>query len=109
MQINVTYDSTVTSQSNAAQIEGAIQAAVQFYEAAFTNNNITINIDFQYAPLGAGAAAENSFSYETFSYSQIVTALKANSSSAVDAEAYLTLPVSDPTGGSGNDYALTTA
>jgi hypothetical protein len=109
MQIKVTYDSTVTSQSNAAQIEGAIQAAVQFYEAAFTNNNITINIDFQYASLGAGAAAENSFSYETFTYSQIVNALKANDTSAVDAEAYLTLPVSDPTGGSGDDYALTTA
>jgi uncharacterized protein YbdZ (MbtH family) len=109
MNINVTYGSSVTSQSNAAQIEGAIGAAVQFYEAAFTDNNITINIDFQYGPLGAGAAAENSFSYETFTYSQIVNALKANDTSAVDAEAYLTLPVSDPTGGSGDDYALTTA
>ena len=82
---------------------------MQFYEAAFTDNNITINIDFQYAPLGGNAAAENSFEYETFSYSQIVNALKANDTSAIDAEAYLTLPVSDPTGGSGDDYALTTA
>lgn len=108
MNINVTYDSSVTSQSNAAQLEGAMQAAVQFYEAAFTNN-ITINVDFQYAPISGNVFAENSFQYSTFTYSQIVAALKANDTSAVDAEAYLTLPVSDPTGGSGDDYALTTA
>ena len=84
MNINVTYDSSVTSQSNAAQIEGAIQAAVRFYEAEFTTSNITINIDFKYAPLGAGAAAENSFSYETFTYAQVVAALKAHDTSAVD-------------------------
>lgn len=109
MNINVTYDSSIISNPNAAQIEEAIQAAVQFYEAAFIDNNITINIEFRYAPLSGGDAAENEFSYETFTYSQVVGALEAHGMSAIDAEAYATLPGTDPTGGSGDDYVLTTA
>lgn len=108
MKINVTYDSTVTSQSNAAQIEAAIQAAVQFYEAAYTTN-VTINIDFQYSSLGAGVAAENSFNGSFYSYATVLAALKSHDTSAIDAEAYATLPATDPTGGSGNDFFLTTA
>ena len=42
--INVTYDSSVTSAGNAAAIEGAVAAAVQFYESVFTNP-MTLNID----------------------------------------------------------------
>lgn len=42
--INVTYDSSVTSAGNAAAIEGAVAAAVQFYETVFTNP-MTLNID----------------------------------------------------------------
>jgi hypothetical protein len=98
MIINVTYDSSVTSASNAAQIEGAIQAAVQFYEHAFTNN-ITVNIDFKFAPLSGSAAAQNNFNGFLYSYSQVEAALKASAKSADDNTAYSTLPGADPTGG----------
>jgi hypothetical protein len=110
MIFNITYDSSVTSQSAAfqAQFDGAVNAAVQFYEHAFTNN-VTVNITFAWANLGAGVAAQNSFFYNTHSYSTTVNALRASGRSADDIAAYATLPVGDPTGGSGNDFALTTA
>jgi hypothetical protein len=110
VNFNVTYDSSVTSQSAQFQaaFEGAVNAALQFYEHTFTNDNVTINITFAWAPLSGSAAAENQFYYNTYSYSQIVAALKASGQSADDAAAYMTLPVTDPTG-SGHTYALTVA
>src|SRR5262249_35900811 len=77
------------------------------FEHAFTNN-VTIDVTFGWQNLGAGAAAQNSFFYNTYTYSQIETALMASQASLDDITAYTTLPVSDPTG-SGHLYALTTA
>jgi len=109
MNFNITYDSSVTSQSASfqAQFMGAVNAAVQFLEHAFTNN-ITVNVTFAWGALGGGAAAENSFYYNTYSYSQIKTALTNSGKSADDLTAYATLPSTDPTG-TGHSYGLTVA
>jgi FG-GAP-like repeat len=110
VNIIVSYDSSVTSQSGAFQslFDGAVNAAVQFYDQEFTNN-ITVNVTFAWQSLGAGALAENQFYYNTYSYATIVSALKATQSSTDDIAAYTTLPANDPTGGSGNDFMLTAA
>jgi hypothetical protein len=109
MIINVSYDSSVTSQSAAFQQQfmGAVNAVVQFYEHAFTNN-VTVNITFAWSPLSGNAAAENSFYYNTYSYATIRNALLATQHSADDIAAYTTMPVNDPTG-TGHLFALTAA
>jgi hypothetical protein len=104
MEINVTYDSTVTSAANATQIEGAIQAAVAFYEHAFRDESVTLNIDFKYAPLSNGDIAMNTFNGDFFTYAQVETAFKSTAVSADDLTAYNMLPVSDPTTGTGSDF-----
>jgi hypothetical protein len=108
VNIIVSYDSSVTSQSGPFQslFDGAVNAAVQFYDQEFTNN-ITVNVTFAWGSLGAGAIAQNQFYYSTYSYATIVNALKATQSSADDVAAYTTLPANDPTGGNG--YMVTAA
>jgi FG-GAP-like repeat len=108
VNINVTYDSSVTSQSQAFQslFDGAVNAVVSFYDQEFTNN-ITVNVTFAWGSLGAGTVAQNDFYYDTYSYATIVSALKATQSSADDIAAYTTLPANDPTGGNG--YMVTAA
>jgi FG-GAP-like repeat len=102
VNIIISYDSSVTSQSGAFQslFDGAVNAAVQFYDQEFTNN-ITVNVTFAWGSLGAGAIAENQFYYDTYSYATIVSALKATQISSDDIAAYTTLPANDPTGGNG--------
>jgi hypothetical protein len=109
VEFNVTYDSSVTSNADASEIEGAMAAAVDFYEHVFRDTNITINVDLKLGTLPAGDIGHNNYSYETYSYSQIVAALKSHSTSPDDITAYTTLPASDPTGGTGDDYFLTDA
>ena len=109
VNFSVTYDLSVTSQSQSFQsmFHTAVNAALSLYESEFTNN-ITVNITFAWGATSSNAVAENSFYYQTYSYAQIVSALKASGKSADDIAAYATLPASDPTG-SGHAYALTTA
>ena len=51
MTINVTYDSSVTSLTNAAQVESAFADAVQTFQDLYTNA-ITVNITVYYASSG---------------------------------------------------------
>jgi FG-GAP-like repeat len=108
VNIIVSYDSSVTSQSGAFQslFDMAVNAVVQFYDQELTNN-ITVNVTFAWGSLGAGTVAQNNFYYDTYSYATIVSALKATQSSADDIAAYTTLPANDPTGGNG--YMVTAA
>jgi Ca2+-binding RTX toxin-like protein len=108
LNFNVTYDSSITSQSQSFQTmyHTAVNAALAFFQSEFTNN-VTVNITFAWGGTGANFVAENNFYYQTYSYAQIVTALKASQHSADDIAAYTTLPVNDPTG-TGHLYGLTT-
>jgi hypothetical protein len=111
--INVAYDSTVTGLMTSnptlyAEYIGAVQAAVNFYEAQITNP-VSINITFGYGevngnPIG-GAAGESEYFYNTFSYATLYNAAKnildAPSASAVQKAAFATLSATDPTNGNG--------
>ena len=102
--INVTYDSSVNGAP--AGFKTAVQSAVSFFEQTFTNN-VTLNITFGWAALGAGAAAQNSFYIDTYTYSQMKSLLTATANSADDRAAYGTLPASDPITGGNSTWALT--
>jgi hypothetical protein len=80
------------------RLPDAVQSAVSFFEQNFTNN-VTLNITFGWTALGAGVAAQNSFYYDTYTYSQMKARLTASATSADDSTAYATLPASDPTPG----------
>ena len=93
-----TFDSSVTSATNAAQIEAAFNYAAQQLDNAFSNP-ITLNINVVAQPgtsiTGQSAAAFNGFvSYSTFrmAYAQAAT-------TAADASALASLPISNPTDG----------
>jgi hypothetical protein len=97
LTISVTYDSTVTSQPNAAQIESAFADAAQTFQDLYTNN-ITIDITVYYeGGIGLGE------SLTTFTgnpaYSDLVSALSASRTTAADSNSVANLPAFDPTGG----------
>jgi hypothetical protein len=105
--INATYDTSVTSSPQAAQIENAYNWVIQTYENQFTND-ITVNITVYWggsADLGqVGLGESETFAVGANDYSQVVGALYAAQSSAYDTEAVNSLPASDPTGGGGQWY-----
>ena len=57
MNFNVTYDSSVTSQSQSFQTmyHTAVNAALAFYQSEFTNN-VTVNITFAWGSTGSTSA-----------------------------------------------------
>jgi hypothetical protein len=101
--ISITYDSSVTSQTNALQIEGAISSAVQIIENQY-NNPITVNLTFYWGATGPFSGGIDLGESQTqfiglFTYFQITNALAANATSAADASANASLPASDPIAG----------
>jgi hypothetical protein len=99
--INPTFDSTVTSLSNAAQVEAAFNYAAQQYENLFSNP-ITLNITVK-ASAGTSVFGESGFAYTySYSYQQIRSALLANSQTTASAAAIASLS-SDPTNGGSFD------
>jgi Ca2+-binding RTX toxin-like protein len=85
--INPTFDSSITGDSNAATIEGTINAAIQAYEDTFTDP-ITVNIKFQE---GGGLGGSSTF-FNTVSYASYHAALTSRATTADDASALATLP-----------------
>ena len=74
LTINVTYDSSVTSLTNAAQVEAAFGVAVQMFQNQFTNP-ITVNITVSFDPsVSLGASQTELVGNPT--YSALTTALR---------------------------------
>ena len=101
MQINVIYDQSQSSLP--AGFVSAVNYVVNYFDTTFTNN-VTVNIDLGYGEiagqsLGSGALGESETFFDSFGYSQVVNALKANQPSATQQSAYATLPGSSPLGG----------
>jgi hypothetical protein len=100
--INVTYDSSVTTLTNAAQVESAFASAVNTLQSLYTND-ATVNITVYWGPGGPftnGINLGRSFlTVFTSSYPQITNALFANRASAADTNSVASLPATDPTGG----------
>jgi len=82
-----TFDSTITSDSNAVAIENAINTAIAAYSARFTTP-ITVNIKFQ---KGGGLGSSNT-PFCNLSYATYLSALKASAASSDDSTAYSLLP-----------------
>jgi hypothetical protein len=86
--ISPTFGSSITSDPNAAKIEGTINQAIQVYQTTFTNNiNVTINFN----EMSSGLGSSNFFFYN-ISYASFLAALKANATTADDMIALAHLP-----------------
>lgn len=97
MTINVTYDSSVTSLTNAAQVEAAVASAVQTFQDLYTNA-ITVNITVAFSSsVGLGESSTPEVGNPT--YNELVNALSAIRTTGADSNSVASLPVSDPTGG----------
>jgi hypothetical protein len=100
MIINVTYDSSVSSAP--AGFTSTVNAVVQYFQTQFTDP-ITINIDVGYGEvggqsLGSGALGESITYINSYSYSQLRSALSTDATSTADGTAVASLPSSNPAG-----------
>ncbi|PYS46284.1 MAG: hypothetical protein DMF68_19575, partial [Acidobacteria bacterium] len=99
--INATFDSSITSNPNAAAIEAMINQAVAIYQSTFTDP-ITVSILFRYSstspngtPLGSNSLAQSNYViYTGTTWSTYINALKADVRTANDATANASLPTS---------------
>lgn len=78
----------------------AIIAAENVLQAAFTNQ-LTVNVTFDYRPLGLYFVAKNNFAEVGASYSAFTAALRAHATTAEDVLAVNSLPAGDPSLGAG--------
>jgi len=105
MQINLVFDSSVTSSANASQIEAALTYVANLYDQMFTNNiTVTINVgwgEVAGSKLGSGDLGESSWSYfqDFVSYGNLKSDFIANESTAFQSGVYANMPAIDPTGG----------
>ena len=86
--INATFDSTITSDPNAAAIESAINTAISIIQAQFSDP-ITVNIRFTKMTSGLG---QSSTYYANVAYGTFLAALKADARTSDDATATALLP-----------------
>lgn len=95
-----TFDSSITSDANAATIESTINTAIQLYQTRFSDP-ITVTIQFKEIST-AGLYGQSSWWYYNISYTQFRAALLADSSTTNDTVALAHLPAgtSNPVTGS---------
>jgi hypothetical protein len=105
--INIIWDSSVANAP--AAFKSVVESVVQFYESQFSNP-VTLNIDVGWGEVAGTpvttALGESESYLQSFSYSQIVSALAQNASSNAQASAVNSLPSSAP---NGNAYYLNLA
>jgi hypothetical protein len=87
--INPTFDSTITSDPQAAAIEAGIDQAIASFDTSILTP-ISVNIDFK--EMSSGLGTSNTF-LNNLSYSQYRSDLVANQTSANDTTALASLPV----------------
>src|SRR5947199_2326136 len=97
--IHATFDSSITSNPNAAAIEAMINRAISIYESRFSDP-ITIEMLFRYAttgpdgtPLPAGSIAQSNFVIYTAPWSVYINELIADAKTSNDNLANASLPV----------------
>jgi hypothetical protein len=91
------YDSSVTTLPNFAQIQTAFLYAEQQFSNAY-GDNITINMILKSVP-GTGTFGRSNYFLQGTTYSQIKAALISHRTSAADDAAIASLDAADPTGG----------
>ena len=103
MVINVTYDTSVTTAPEAAQIESAFTWVAQTFENQFTNP-ITVNITVYWGgggnlgQVGLGESYTEAVGRSDYNYPQVVAALRSARSDIYDSNSVSSLPATDPTG-----------
>ena len=90
---NTTYDSSVSSLGNAAQVETAFAAAEQMFQGQYTNA-IAINILVYWGSPSLGESLTHYVGNP--SYSQLTNALRSARSSAADSNSVASLPGNNP-------------
>ena len=97
--INPIFDSTITSNPNAADIESTINSVIALYEASFSDP-VTVTINFQ--EMSSGLGQSSSYYVPGVHYSTFRTMLAAAATTANDANALAHLPAgaSNPVNGS---------
>ena len=100
LTFNITYDSSLTSQANAAQIETDFGIATQLMQTLYTNAS-SVNITVYWGDNGPftngidlGASHTEAVGYYT--YAQLTDALRASRTTLADSNAVASLPASDP-------------
>jgi hypothetical protein len=93
LTINVTYDSTITSLANAAQVEAAYAIAAQTLEELYTNP-VTVNITLHWGSSSLGHS--NGELIGNPDYSDLTNALAAAARTAAASNAVASLPANDP-------------
>ncbi len=109
LTITPTFDSSITSDPNAAAIEGVIDSAISVYENTFSN---PINVSIYFAEgggLGESGKALYALSYQSF-YNALAAQVAANPGDSTKATALASLPNQTNNPVTGNPYvALSTA
>jgi len=79
--LNITPDfgSSITSNANAAQIEGAINSAIGTVDGLYSPNNVSITVDFSYTPGAPGNLLTTHEEFYGYTYRAYTNALKADS------------------------------
>ena len=95
LTLNMTYDSSVTSLTNAPQVEAAVASAVQTFQDLYTNA-VTINITVSFSS-GVNLGESSTALTGNPAYTDLVNALSAAAKTAEDSNAVANLPASDPT------------
>ena len=79
--ITPTFDSSITSSANSAQLQADINQAIGIYQSLFTDN-VNLSILFRYSttapngnPLGGGLLAQSNYIFYSLTYSNYITAL----------------------------------
>jgi hypothetical protein len=105
LTITPTFDSTITSLSNASQVEAAIEAAISQTESDITTSYVdNVTIDFQTESAGL---AENISALGNLSYTKYLSDLQANPlKSAIQIQAISTMPTG-PIAALNNDTTMT--
>lgn len=101
MKFSITWDASVAAAP--AAFKSAVVAAAQYYANAFSDN-VTVNLSIGYGEvngqsLGASALGASVTNFQSSTYSELTSALRAHATSATDALAVASLASTDPTGG----------
>ncbi len=98
LNVNPTFDASITGNPNAAAIEAMINRAISFHESLFSDP-ITIQIRFRYSrtgpdgtPMPAGAIAQSVYVIYQIPWSIYIGALRADAKTSNDNLANATLP-----------------
>jgi hypothetical protein len=98
LTFNVTYDSSVTSLTNAAQVEAAFAVATQTFQSLYTNN-MTVNLTVYFSSsVDLGESYYQMVGNPT--YTQLTNALRTARATAADSNSVASLPATNPIGNS---------